>query len=198
VWTKNIFMKNFDNLSPEELGHLFPIVLQPYDKKWKSAFIVERKQLLSILGAGVALKVKHIGSTAIDSISSKPTIDILIEIPEKCNMSNEIIGLMKKNGYYYILRHDLETLPYMSFVKGYDAENTNQLTFHIYLAPRNHSIWNRVAFRDYLINHPETAKDYEKLKIKLVAKYKFDREKYTEGKATFVKKITKLVKDAVK
>jgi len=48
---------------------------------------------------------------------------------------------------------------------------------------------NKIIFRDYLLKHPETVKEYEKLKIALALEHKLDREKYTDEKAEFVKKV---------
>jgi GrpB-like predicted nucleotidyltransferase (UPF0157 family) len=39
------------------------------------------------------------------------------------------------------------------------------------------------------------AKEYEKLKIAMADKYKFDREEYTKAKSSFVKRITEIAKN---
>lgn len=46
-----------------------------------------------------------------------------------------------------------------------------------------------VAFRDYLNNHDDVAKQYEQLKIKLAQKYENNRKAYTAGKEAFIKSI---------
>jgi len=38
-----------------------------------------------------------------------------------------------------------------------------------------------------LIDHKDTANEYEKIKRKLAEKYKYDRDAYTEGKTGFIK-----------
>ena len=55
-------------------------------------------------------------------------------------------------------------------------------------------LWDRIYFRDYLKDNEKTAKEYELLKIELAEKYKYEREKYTEGKADFIKKATAIAK----
>ncbi|HDZ62204.1 MAG TPA: GrpB family protein, partial [Nitrospirae bacterium] len=55
-------------------------------------------------------------------------------------------------------------------------------------------LWDRLYFRDFLIDNKETAKEYERIKRKLAKKYKYDREKYTEGKTEFIMEITNKAK----
>jgi GrpB-like predicted nucleotidyltransferase (UPF0157 family) len=44
----------------------------------------------------------------------------------------------------------------------------------------------RIAFRDYLRQHPEACREYERLKFRLSAMFANDREAYTDGKKEFV------------
>ena len=45
-------------------------------------------------------------------------------------------------------------------------------------------------FRDYLTEHPEVAKRYEDLKLKLWKQYEHDRDGYTNAKTELVKEYT--------
>ncbi len=186
--------KNLDNLSTEELGKLFPVVITESNSEWKKWFEIEKSELEKILGKEIALRIEHFGSTAIPDLKSKPTIDILVEIPETEITKSKIIQKMKSEGYRFIPRNDCLP-PYIMFVKGYTDEGIKVKSYHIHMAPKNHrGLWDRLYFRDYLISNPETKKEYEKLKIKLAARYKHDREAYTEEKTEFVKRITERAK----
>jgi hypothetical protein len=44
----------------------------------------------------------------------------------------------------------------------------------------------RIAFRDYLRQHPEARGEYERLKFRLAGTFANDRESYTDGKKEFV------------
>jgi len=55
--------------------------------------------------------------------------------------------------------------------------------------------WDRLLFRDYLIAKPETAKEYENLKMTLARDYPHDRVAYTSGKAEFVVRVTQVAKE---
>lgn len=53
---------------------------------------------------------------------------------------------------------------------------------------------DKILFRDYLIANPESAKEYETLKLSLLPEYRNNRDGYTEDKTEFVKKIVGLAK----
>lgn len=55
--------------------------------------------------------------------------------------------------------------------------------------------WNELYFRDYLMDHPEVAKEYENLKLKLWKKYEHNRDGYTEAKSEFILKYTKKARE---
>ena len=185
--------KKLDDLTPEELGKLFPIIISEPNSKWKAVFENEKNEIFKILEER-ATRIEHFGSTSIPNLEAKPTIDILVEIPENKKTKNEIIELMKLNGYHFIPRNDCPP-PYLMFVKGYTNKGFKGQAYHIHMAEKEHSgLWDRLYFRDYLVNNGEAAREYEKIKRKLAEKYKYDREAYTEGKAEFVRQVTEKAK----
>jgi GrpB-like predicted nucleotidyltransferase (UPF0157 family) len=186
--------RKIDDLSKEELGQLFPIKIVPYNADWTIWFETEKKLLVETLGNDVVLRIEHFGSTSVRGLSAKPTIDILIEIPPLTEQLKDwIIGKMKNIGYDFIWRTD-DTVPYMMFVKGYTFDGIKGQSFHIHMGEHTHSLWDRLYFRDYLRQNQKTLKEYEKLKIELAGKYKFDREGYTNAKTNFITTITKRAK----
>jgi GrpB-like predicted nucleotidyltransferase (UPF0157 family) len=57
--------------------------------------------------------------------------------------------------------------------------------------PFESDLWKeRIQFRDILRSKRTIAKDYEELKKELAVKYANDREKYTDLKWPFIKKVT--------
>ena len=56
-------------------------------------------------------------------------------------------------------------------------------------------LWNdRLVFRDYLRAHPETAREYARLKHDLASRFRDDREAYTEAKTGFVSTVLERAK----
>lgn len=187
--------KELGDLTPEELGKLFPIEIVPYNKNWVELFRTESRTIQETLSENIALRLEHFGSTAIEGLSAKPTIDILVEIPPLTNQLKEtIIRKLKNIGYHFIWRTDEKT-PYMHFVKGYTPNGFSGNVFHVHMADNTHSLWDRIYFRDFLRKNPAIAKEYETLKISLASKYRFDREAYTNAKTEFVKRITDIAKN---
>ena len=187
--------KDLDQLSPEELGQLFPIQIVEWRSEWLDLFKQEREYLFSILGEEIALQIEHFGSTAIPGLAAKPTIDILTEVPPGKRIQMEILARMQLHGYI----HMREQEDHLMFVKGYTPEGYQGQTYHIHMATQDQEeFWERLDFRDYLIAHPEAAVTYAALKQKLADRYRTDRDGYTEAKSGFIRQITAKVKKNLK
>ena len=57
---------------------------------------------------------------------------------------------------------------------------------------------NQLLFRDYLIRHPEAAKEYTALKMRLAEQYPTDRDTYLEGKAPFIEDVLRKARHNVR
>ena len=84
----------------------------------------------------------------------------------------------------------------VSFNKGYTRNGFAKKVFHLHLRQTGDN--DEIYFRDYLIEHPEVANEYEKLKIRRQKKYRYQRDKYTTAKTDFVKKYTEKAKTLYK
>lgn len=92
--------------------------------------------------------------------------------------------LLVTNGYICMS----QSADRMSFNKGYLESGFANKVFHLHL--RYDGDHDELYFRDYLIEHPQVAKRYEKLKLELWKKYEHDRDGYTNAKADFIRKYT--------
>lgn len=179
--------KKLSDMTLEELWQLFPIFLTEHRKEWTSWYEEERGLLTSLLPE--ALSVNHIGSTAIESIWAKPIIDILIEFPGLEEMRNAC-GILVSNGYINMS----DTPKRISLNKGYTENGFAEKVFHIHLRLTGDN--DEILFRDYLNAHPEEAKGYEELKLRLWREYEHNREAYTNSKTDFVRSIvTKAIEE---
>ena len=69
-------------------------------------------------------------------------------------------------------------------------------THHVHIVEPSSKHWKeKILFRDYLIPHPNQAREYEILKMKLANEYRYDREQYTNEKAKFINGILKKAKE---
>ncbi|MFY0608618.1 MAG: GrpB family protein [Cyclobacteriaceae bacterium] len=184
--------KRVTDLTKDEIAELFPVLLFPPNEEWKEIYARERDLILSQLGDKI-IRIEHFGSTSIPNITAKDTIDILIEIDEQDNFSDEIINKLRAIEYDYI-RQNEDGIEHMIFVKGYGPTGEKGQTFHIHMGPKNHRIWDRIFFRDYLTEKQDIADQYEALKIELSDKFKYDRVGYRIAKTEFVQRVTEQAK----
>lgn len=177
-------------MTRQELGRLYPVALSRYDERWPGLFESEKRRLLEILGREVALRIEHMGSTAVPGLAAKPTIDILVEIPEVL-APGPVIERMVQHGYI----HMEEQRKHLMFVKGYSPAGLERESFHVHMGPGDQDwLWDRIHFRDYLRRNPSEAQRYQALKLRLAAEHRHDREAYTEAKADYVQRITAAAK----
>ncbi len=177
--------KKLSEMSLEELWQLFPIFLENHKTYWGNWYNEEVKNLKNILPQ--AIDFYHIGSTAISGIMAKPIIDIIVAV-DTCNQMSQVANILKENGYIIMSEKDNR----MSLNKGYTESGFAEKVYHIHLRLKGDI--DEVYFKNYLIDNPDIAKEYEELKIRLWKKYEFDRDTYTNAKTEFVQKYTKLAK----
>lgn len=173
--------KKLSEMSLKELWQLFPIFLTEYQTSWKEWYSEEEIFLKKTIPQVV--RISHIGSTAIGSILAKPIIDILVEVPKESILSN-YRDLLENSGYICMAQNANN----ISFNKGYTENGFAEKVFHLHLRYIKDN--SELYFRDYLIEHPDVASEYEKMKLKLWKKYEHDRDGYTNAKTELIQKYT--------
>ena len=129
---------------------------------WKEWYSEEEIFLKNAMPQGA--RISHIGSTAISSIWAKPIIDILVEVPKGTKLSN-YKDLVVNGGYICMIQNTNS----ISFNKGYTENGFAEKVFHLHLRFIGDN--DELYFRDYLIEHPDVASKYEKMKLKLWKEY---------------------------
>lgn len=183
--------KELSEMSLEELWELFPIILKDYNKDYPKWFEIEKKILLESFETGTIIRISHIGSTAIPGIISKPIIDILMEISSQSNIVQITSRLKDMN---WILMNSAEKPIFkQTYNKGYTKHGFSEKVYHLHV--RYEDAWNELYFRDYLIEHPEIAKEYADLKLHLKEEYEHNRDAYTDAKGEFVRHYSEVAKE---
>jgi GrpB-like predicted nucleotidyltransferase (UPF0157 family) len=168
-----IVQNNFDNLTAEQIGELFPIRIVPYDTYWKVLFENEKALLKEVLGNEMVFNVEHIGSTSIEGLVAKPTIDILVEVLSLSDETKHFITeKLKAIGYGNM--HNAEKDNRMTFAKGYDENFVYANTYHIHICEKGNTPQDEIYFRDYLRQNLDIRDEYAKLKYALAEKYQFN------------------------
>ncbi|MDE7406074.1 MAG: GrpB family protein [Clostridiales bacterium] len=178
--------KKLSEMTLEELWQLFHIFLTEHNPHWADWYAEEVSELKSILPPDTVYH--HIGSTAVNGIMAKPIIDILIVVNSTEKMKQAASFLQSRG---YIVMSTAENR--ISLNKGYTENGYAERVFHLHIRLENDT--DEIYFRNYLIAHPDIAKDYEQLKLRLWKQYEHDRDGYTQAKTEFVKKYTALARE---
>jgi GrpB-like predicted nucleotidyltransferase (UPF0157 family) len=176
-------LKNKRNISKRDKKRVGVV---SYNLNWKKMYEEESEKIRNVLG-DIIIDIHHIGSTAIPGIKAKPVIDVLIEV-------KDIEGVAQHN-------HKMKELGYEAMgeygipKRRFFRKGGNNRTHHIHIFQvGNEEIERHINFKEYLIAHPDKAREYSKLKEELVNKYTYDVENYTNGKNDFIKEIDRKAK----
>lgn len=166
--------------------HKRDFTIVPYQRGWKDLFEREADLLHSALGEK-ALRIEHIGSTAIPGMLAKPIIDIMVAVVSLAEAA-KLIPVVESLGYEY-KPHD--TIPErIFFAKESSPEHR---THHLNLTALGSGFWtNQLAFRDYLRAHDEIAAEYVDLKKRIAEQYAQTHQLDPEAKSEFVAQVLEL------
>ena len=174
------------------------VTISEYHPGWPEIFRQEKEHLLKCLPPGLIQRIEHYGSTAVPSLAAKPIIDMLVEVTDLGETKAKVAPTLEAQGYDYFWRPTWgdNVPPFYAWFMKRDSE-TGARTHHIHMitgSPEFARHWNALVFRDYLIEHPEIAIEYERLKRQLAKMHPNDREAYTSGKSEFVSRVMKQAK----
>lgn len=156
--------------------------IHPYDPAWPDRFASEARRIETALGP-TAVRVEHVGSTAVPGLAAKPVIDIQVSVR----------SMSPRETY----REPLESLGYRWGIDPWTDEHEffgrdegGERAFHVHVCPEG-SDWERrhVTFRDWLRMHPDDAASYERLKRDLAETHPRDIDTYADAKTSFVREV---------
>jgi GrpB-like predicted nucleotidyltransferase (UPF0157 family) len=152
-----------------------------YDPRWKAGAEAEAGQIHAALG-DIIFAIHHIGSTAIPGIFAKPILDFLLEVKGLTRLDDRIPS-MEGLGYEPMGEYGI---PGRRFFRKLGAGGKR--THHVHaFETGSPELGRHLAFRDYMIAHPEAALQYSALKRNLAQKYPDDIDAYMDGKDIFIK-----------
>jgi GrpB-like predicted nucleotidyltransferase (UPF0157 family) len=159
-----------------------PIGIAPYDPGWVASFEGERADLEEAIGTWVTGGIHHVGSTAVPGLAAKPIVDILVGV-EDLESSRACFEPLANLDYLYA--------PYLSEeMHWFCKPDPSRRTHHLHLAPTDGPRYaDELAFRDRLRADHDVAAEYVALKRSLSARFRDDRDAYTEAKSEFVRGI---------
>ncbi len=155
-----------------------------YTPAWVAKFDSEQSLLKQALG-DTAIKIEHIGSTAVPGLPAKPVIDILIEVTGLSELDSKNSHLESLD-YKVMGEHGIAGRRY--YQKGGNCRSHH---IHAFVTGDSHLLRHR-AFRDYLIAHPDISLEYGKIKKQAALDCRNDINQYMNLKNRFIEHHEKL------
>lgn len=168
----------------------------PYDPAWPRRFDAEAALLRRTLPASLIGRIEHFGSTAVPGLAAKPIIDMLVEVPSLAAVQSTIAPILTALGYEYLWRPSWQNPDRAAYTWFIKRDHHGERTHHIHMLEPRSPEWERLRFRDYLIQHPATAKEYAALKYALAGTFADDRAAYARAKGDFIEKVSRAARQA--
>lgn len=150
----------------------------PYCPEWPKNYEKEKEALIKNLG-GLISTIHHIGSTAVNGLAAKPVIDMIIEA-HSLEVLDSSSSIFQRLGYEVMGEFGISG-------RRYYRKGGNNRTHQIHaFKVGDTNIKRHIAFRDYLLSHPDILLEYQRLKMQLT-KESIDIDLYCEGKDSFIK-----------
>ena len=150
-----------------------------YDPRWPEKAAAEMVRIEAALG-DQAVRIDHVGSTAVPGMAAKPIIDLQASVAEIGPTERYALPL---EALGYLFAPDPASPDFHFFGKPVARPRT----FHLHVcAAGSDDEARHLALRDYLRARPDEAARYAEVKRELVAARPGDRLAYIEGKADYV------------
>lgn len=148
-----------------------------YDERWPQRFEEWRRQLGDALGHA-ALRIEHVGSTAVPRLAAKPIVDIQISVRD-VEVEAAYVPAIERAGVALRARE-----PGHRYFRP-AGDRLRDVQIHVCDAGSTQER-DRLLFRDYLRARPAARDAYGQLKIELADRYPDDRLAYTDAKSAFI------------
>ena len=161
------------------------IELAAYDPQWAARYERESARIAAALG-DTAVRIEHIGSTAVQGLAAKPVVDILVATR---NPHDEAVrAALERAGY--VLRVD---------EPGHRMFRTPERDVHVHLwAADSGEIARHLLFRDWLRAHAEERALYEHVKRELAGRQWRELNDYAQAKTPVISAILRRANGAAR
>ncbi|WP_242606579.1 GrpB family protein [Protofrankia symbiont of Coriaria ruscifolia] len=155
-----------------------PIVIVDYSANWPTRFAREQRRIRAALAA-TAVRVDHVGSTAVAGLAAKSIVDVQVSVPG-VDAEQHYAGPLVAAGYVLRVRE-----------LGHRMFRTPDLAVHVHVCTAG-SGWERrhLLFRDWLRRNATDRAAYETLKRSLAARDWPDMNAYADAKSALITEIT--------
>jgi GrpB-like predicted nucleotidyltransferase (UPF0157 family) len=149
------------------------------DPRWLDLAAAELQRLQAALGP-LAVRLEHIGSTAVPGLAAKPILDLQLSVAA-LEPRAVYVEPLERLGYAFIPAP--ESPDHHFFARPLGRPRSHHL--HVCRAGSAHEL-RHVAVRDFLRAHGDEAAAYAALKREVVARHPQNRLAYIAGKEAYV------------
>lgn len=154
-----------------------------YSATWKQDFENERAALATVLD-GLEYELHHIGSTAIEGVSARPIIDMLLLVQDLDELDKRRSEIAVANyeclGEYGVVGR--------RYFRKLNEEGSVTHKIQAFIRSSGDAL-RHLAFRDYLIYNRNAASQYSRLKSELAIEHPYNLDAYNRGKDPFIKRV---------
>jgi GrpB-like predicted nucleotidyltransferase (UPF0157 family) len=163
--------------------------ISAYDPAWVLQFEAERDRIARALGR-LACRIDHNGSTAVPGLEAKPVIDIQVSV-EQLQPLIVYAEPLSTLGYIHVPDTDDDRCPFFHRPREWPH------THHVHMVQLGGREERRtLAFRDFLREHSDVARDYVILKKRLAGLVdqadRSSREVYADAKSEFIDHVVEI------
>lgn len=152
-------------------------MIADYDPAWRERFELERARVRGALGV-TALRIEHIGSTAVPGLAAKPIVDLLVTVADPDD-DTVIAPALESAGYELRVREP-----------GHRMFRTPSRDVHVHvLRECDPEVGRHLRFRDRLRSSAEDRRAYEQLKRALAERDWSDMNEYADAKGDLIEAI---------
>jgi GrpB-like predicted nucleotidyltransferase (UPF0157 family) len=157
------------------------VELVPHSPEWAKQAADESARLAKALG-DCLIVVHHIGSTSIPGILAKPTIDLMPLVTTLAALDTREAAV-RALGYEWRGEFGIPGRRFCSLMGG--EPRRRLFNVHCFQASLP-DVERHLAFRDYLLSHPEKARAYEIEKLRAKAIHPGDTLAYSQEKGPWI------------
>jgi GrpB-like predicted nucleotidyltransferase (UPF0157 family) len=153
--------------------------IDEYDIGWPVEASKELRRLKRALGP-VAVRLEHVGSTAVPGLAAKPILDLQLSVAA-IDVRGAYVEPLERLGYLFVPAP--ETPDYHFFAKPPARPRSHHL--HVCEVGSEHE-FRHLAVRDFLRAHAAEVARYAAVKRGVATRHPQDRLAYIEGKLGYV------------
>ncbi|MGH6653653.1 MAG: GrpB family protein [Actinocrinis sp.] len=171
------------------VGDVARVQIKPYERAWSERFAVCADLVRGALG-GYAVRVDHIGSTAVPGLLGRPHLDVQVSVTEP-EAEEEYRAALEDLGFALWVR-EADRRVFVAEPGALPAHAPRCET-HVYVCRSGGVLeFDQLMMVQYLADHPERREQYADLKRRLAREFREDPAAYAEGKRPFLRETGRL------